>query len=277
MEHAMADLVAAIGVPHAPQYPSQYRKDGPQKAPRAFREIKARLDAAKPDAVVVIANDHFNTFFLNNFPTFAIGVAEASSGPNDLTRMPHYEFPVHAELAAHVRNVGVGAGYDFAGTEDFGVDHAMMVPLHYLTDDVKTPVVPIWVNAFVKPLPVARRCYALGKMLKEAIVCLPRDMRVAVLASGSFSLEIAGPRVDPGERHGVPDIEWSRHLHRRIKQAEIDEILAEATPEQMWQAGNIGGELLNWIAMLGVIGARKPRFIKPQIAQGHAYGVWRWN
>ncbi len=41
----------------------------------------------------------------------------------------------------------------------------------------------------------------------------------------------------------------------------------------MLQAGNIGGELLNWIAMLGVIGDRKPRFIKPQLAQGHAYGV----
>ena len=91
----MAELVAAIGVPHSPHYPSQYPKDGPDSTSQTYRAVKAHLDAAKPDAIVVIANDHFNTFFLNNFPTFAIGVAETSSGPNDQTRMPHYDFAVH--------------------------------------------------------------------------------------------------------------------------------------------------------------------------------------
>jgi hypothetical protein len=45
----------------------------------------------------------------------------------------------------------------------------------------------------------------------------------------------------------------------------------------MLRAGNIGGELLNWIAMLGVIGARKPRAMTPHPGNGHAFGVWRWN
>jgi hypothetical protein len=43
----------------------------------------------------------------------------------------------------------------------------------------------------------------------------------------------------------------------------------------MQRAGNIGGELLNWIAMLGVIGSRTPRAIMPQHDEGHAFGVWR--
>ena len=30
----MAELVAAVGVPHSPHYPSQYPKDGPQDTPR---------------------------------------------------------------------------------------------------------------------------------------------------------------------------------------------------------------------------------------------------
>ena len=37
----MAELVAAVGVPHSPHYPSQYPKDGPQDIPRLFREVKA--------------------------------------------------------------------------------------------------------------------------------------------------------------------------------------------------------------------------------------------
>jgi protocatechuate 4,5-dioxygenase beta chain len=278
LEHDMAEIVAAVGVPHTPVYPSQFRKDGPEAAPRNFRAIKEHLDAAQPDAIVVISNDHFNTFFLDNFPTFAIGVAETSSGPNDQTKMPRYDFAVQSSLAAHVLKVAMNEGFDFSVVQDFAVDHSMLVPLHFLTDGVRTPMVPVWVNAFVKPWPTARRCHALGRMLKGAIASMPQRMRVAVLAAGSFSLEIAGPKLNPGTRSSVPDMDWSRHIHRRIKNAEIDEIIAEATPERMWQAGNIGAELLNWIVMLGTVGTDKPRFVaEHDDKDGHAYAVWRWN
>ena len=274
----MADLVAAAGVPHSPHYPSQFPKDGPQPTAEHFRKVKKELDAARPDALIVIANDHFNTFFLNNFPTFAIGVAEASSGPNDQTRMPHYDFAVHAALASHLRSTGIGEGFDFAVTQAFGVDHAVLVPLHYLTDGVRTPVVPLWVNAFVKPLPLARRCYALGNMLKAAIASLPGNLRIGIVATGHFSLEIAGPRVEPGSRHGTPDIAWSKHVHSRIKNAEITDLVTEATPERMWQAGNIGGELLNWIVLLGTVGNTKPCYLADHDdIDGHTFAAWRWN
>jgi len=274
----MAELVAAVGVPHSPHYPNQFPKDGDHHTPKTFRAVKAELDKARPDAIVVIANDHFNTFFLNNFPTFAIGVADNSYGPNDYTSVPHYDLAVHAGLAWHVHRSGIGAGFDFALVQEFSVDHAMLVPLHYLTDGVTAPVVPLWVNAFVKPLPAARRCYELGKMLKAAIVNLPQSLRVAVVATGSFSLEIAGPLVDPGSRYSVPDMAWSRHLHRRIGSGEIDALVEEATPEQMQKAGNIGGELLNWIVMLGVVGNSKPCYLADhEDTEAHAYAAWRWN
>ena len=176
----MAELVAGVGVPHSPHYPSQYPKDGPQDTPRTFREVKAHLDAVKADAIVVIANDHFNTFFMNNFPTFAIGVTEAAYGPNDQTKMPHYDFAVQPSLAKHLLKTGMEEGFDFSVTQEFGVDHAMLVPLHYLTDDVNKPVVPIWVNTFSAPLPTARRCYALGEMIHGAIESMPQTMRVAM-------------------------------------------------------------------------------------------------
>ena len=154
----------------------------------------------------------------------------------------------------------------------------MLVPLHYLTDDVNKPVVPIWVNTFSAPLPTAKRCHALGKMIRGAIESLPQKARVAVLATGSFSLEIGGPKIDPGKRNSVPDIEWSKHLHRRIANAEHDELVAEATPARMWQAGNIGGELLNWVVLLGAVGREKPCYLaEHDDKDGHAYAVWRWN
>jgi len=272
----MAEIVAGIGVPHSPHYPSQIPKDAAHPTAKLYREVKSHLDAARADAIILIANDHFNTFFLNNFPTFAIGVTEASFGPNDQTKMPSYDVRVPFSLAAHVRTVGVEQGFDFTVTEEFGLDHAMMVPLHYLTDGVTTPVVPIWVNTFVKPLPKAKRCYALGKMLRTAIDSLPEKVRVVVIGSGSFSLEIGGPKIEPGKRNSVPDIEWSKHIHRRLQRAQIDELVEEATPERMWQAGNIGGELLSWIVMLGAIDKAKPHYIADHDDKdGHAYAVWR--
>ena len=173
----MAQLVAGIGVPHSPHYPSQYAKEGPEETPRLYRDIKVYLDAAKPDAIVIIANDHFNTFFMNNFPTFAIGVTEETYGPNDQCKMPDYKLKVPFSLAKHVRNVGIAEGFDFSVAEEFGMDHAMMVPLHYLTDGIKQPVVPIWVNTFSAPLPSAKRCLALGKMLRKAIESAPGNQR----------------------------------------------------------------------------------------------------
>src|SRR3954454_13578083 len=118
----MAEIVAGIGVPHSPHYPSQIARDGPEPAARFYREIASHLDAARPDAIVVIANDHFNTFFMNNFPTFAIGVADASYGPNDQTRMPHYDFAVQAGLASHLLKSGIEEGFDFSVAQEFGVD-----------------------------------------------------------------------------------------------------------------------------------------------------------
>src|SRR5262245_21236101 len=224
----MADIVAGIGVPHSPHYPAAIARDAAHPTARLYREVKAELDAARPDAIVVIANDHFNTFFLNNFPTFAIGVADATFGPNDQTKMPHYDIPMQASLAQHVRRVGIGAGFDFAVKQEFGIDPAMLVPLHYLTDGVKIPIVPIWVNAFVSPLPSARRCFALGQMVRGAIASWQSGARVAVIATGSFSLEIGGPKINPGARNSVPDIAWSKHIHRRLGNAQFEELIDEA-------------------------------------------------
>src|SRR3954468_10290155 len=216
----MAEIVAGIGVPHSPHYPAQIARDGPELTARTYREIARHLDAVRPDAIVAIANDHFNTFFMNNFPTFAIGVADTTFGPNDQTKMPRYDLKVQSALAAHLRNVAIKEGFDLAVTQEFGIDHAMLVPLHYITDGVKIPVVPIWVNAFVAPPPMSQRLYALGKTLRGAIETMPEKLRVAVLGSGSFALEIGGPKINPGKRNAVPDLEWSKHIHRRLQGAE---------------------------------------------------------
>jgi aromatic ring-opening dioxygenase catalytic subunit (LigB family) len=273
----MAQIVAGFGMPHNPGAPALVAREGPQcETARFYAEIAKDIEAVAPDVLIVFTDDHFNTFFLDNFPTFAIGIAEATAGPNDQTPMPHYEVAVPGALAAHIRASAIACGFDIALVQDFEVDHAVMVPLHFLTPQMKISVLPIFINCLAPPLPTAPRCYALGEAVRAAIEQWPQPLRVAVIGSGSFSLEIGGPKIPPGDRAaGTPDPQWSRHVQDLLAQVRIDDLVAEATTARMLAAGNIGGELLNWIAMLGVIGARKPATILPQHDHGQAFVAWR--
>ena len=72
----MAEVVAAFAVPHAPAYPEQARREGPGgELAQLYRAVAEQLEAVRPDILVVMANDHLNTFFFDNLPVFCIGQA----------------------------------------------------------------------------------------------------------------------------------------------------------------------------------------------------------
>jgi gallate dioxygenase len=274
----MAQIVAGFGVPHTPVFPFFVKRDGPDcEIAKLFAAQAAELATASPDVIVMFDTDHLNTFFLDNLPIFAIGVDETFTGPNDEPReVPTYTIPSAPDLAGHIRQTAIAAGFDVALTQQFSVDHSIAVPLHFLTPRMHIPVVPVFISGHVPPLPPAQRCHALGQAVGRAIVSWPSALRVAIMGSGSFSLEVGGPRMAPGRSDGVPDPDWVTRVISYLEQAQIDTLIAQATEKQLFKAGNVGGELLNWIAMLGAIGNRKPSYVAPQMQNGHAYGVWRW-
>jgi aromatic ring-opening dioxygenase catalytic subunit (LigB family) len=275
----MAQIVAGFGVPHTPVFPFFVKRDGPDcETAKLFAAQKEQLAAARPDVIVMFDTDHLNTFFLDNLPIFAVGVDKAFTGPNDEPReMPIYTIPSAVDLAAHIRQNVIEDGFDAALTQHFSVDHSIAVPLHFLTPEMRIPVIPFFISGHLPPLPPARRCYALGQAVARAISSWPATLRVVIMGSGSFSLEVGGPRMAPGRSDGVPDPDWAMRVVNHLEEQKIDRLIAEATQHQLLKAGNVGGELLNWIAMLGAIGDRKPDYVAPQMQNGHAYGVWRWN
>jgi aromatic ring-opening dioxygenase catalytic subunit (LigB family) len=274
----MAEIVAGIGVPHAPLSPSVVAKEGlGSSVGRNYAAVARHIEDSAPDVLVVFSNDHFNTFFLDNFPTFAVGAAEATSGPNDQTTMPSYELPVHAALGRHLRAKGIEQGFDLAISEEFSLDHSFMVPLHFLNAGMKIPIVPVFVNAFLPPLPSAARCHALGRAVRAAIESWPENLRVVAIGSGSFSLEIGGPKIPAGRRNGIPNPQWVERVYDHLADVRIGQLIEECTPAQFGKSGNASGEVLNWIAMLGVIGDRKPIYLEPQPDHGDSFAVWRWD
>src|ERR1700722_10480913 len=275
----MATIVAGFGVPHTPVFPFFVKRDGPDcETAKLFAAQKEQLAAARPDVIVMFDTDHLNTFFLDNLPIFAVGVDKAFTGPNDEPReMPIYTIPSAVDLAAHIRQNVIEDGFDAALTQHFSVDHSVAVPLHFLTPDMNVPVIPFFISGHVPPLPSAQRCYALGQAVARAIESWPAPLRVVVMGSGSFSLEVGAPRMAASRSDGVPDPDWAARVIKLLEDQKIDQLIAESTQHRMLKAGNVGGELLNWVAMLGAIGNRKPTYVAPQMQNGHAYGVWRWN
>lgn len=189
--------------------------------------------------------------------------------------MPRYRVGIEQSLASLVLKYLVTAGFDLTVSHELSLDHAVLVPLHFLAPEMQRPIVPLYINCLVPPLPLARRCYALGQALKEAIETWPGSSRIAVIASGSLSLEVGGPLIELGKNFGVPDKKWAARILDLVKTSQHDKLLAEATPNRMAKAGNIGGELLNWIALLGLVGSTEPNIVIEQPALGNAFVAWR--
>ena len=98
------------------------------------------------------------------------------------------------------------------------LDHASLVPLHFLTPEMNVPVVPIHIKALLEPLPRADRCFAFGEMIRRFIDQRPQAERIVMVASGSFSLEVGGPRM------GTINKEWYEFVVNCLRQDDIDKL-----------------------------------------------------
>lgn len=276
----MAQIVGAFAVPHTPFFPWRVETEGPGcQTAQLFAEVKKRFDTARPDLIVIFDTDHMNTFFFDNLPIFAVGVADSFIGPNDEPRggMKVHTIPSDAALAAHIRRAGVDAGFDLSLLQEFSVDHSVAVPLYFLTPDFRMPTIPIFISGHVPPLPKARRCFELGQAVRKAIESWKEPLRVAIVGTGSFSLEVWGPNIKRGTSDGVPAPEWVTQVCDYLRDNQIGTLIEEATEERMHAAGSASGELLNIIAMLGTLDNMVPEYIAPEMAHGHAYGAWQGN
>jgi hypothetical protein len=272
----MAEIVGGFGVPHNPHFPLRVANGAPAAAEieRLYGAVADHLRRARPDVLVFFTADHYNVFFEECVPIFSIGVAESAAGAGDYPEPRRRLVPIAAELARHVHGETVRAGFDVGMSQELEFDHTVIAPLHFLVPEGAMPVVPVFVNALIPPLPSAQRCLALGRAIADAVRSAPAPLRVAAVASGSFSLEIGGPRMSAGSHAGVPAPEWVARVMALLRAGDVEQLVDEATEARLAHAGNAGGELLEWITMLGMSEPRPPAFLDVQPAFGHAYAAW---
>src|SRR6202167_6779168 len=91
----------------------------------AYRGMAQRLKAARPDALVIVAAEHFANFFMNNMPSFAIGMVDQYEGPiedPDWLGIARTTVPGNAALARRLVGEMMNTG-DLAYAEEWEFDH----------------------------------------------------------------------------------------------------------------------------------------------------------
>ena len=235
-----------------------------QDAEKAFAVLRADLEAAKPEVLVVVANDQFVNFFFNVIPTFFITLAEEVNGQ---FTCHSFRYKNHKELGRAILSAGLNKGIDFAFGEYVELQHTQTVPLHFLLPEPEIPILPIYVNTWVDPIPTPRRCYQVGELIRE--VAATRDERIAILATGGLSHFPGSPRI------GEIDTTFDHRLLEIMREGK-SRSLAEYSLDQLLQAGD--SEFLNWMVVLGTIGdakAASTSYMPDLVATGWGFVSWK--
>ena len=278
----MARIVAAMALSHAPGLTGWLESVGPTEQTTiaaGFASLRAHLHAARPDAIVGIANDHMLNMPMKNSPDFCIGTAAAWDGPAEFFRewlkLDAYRVGGRPDIAAAIEKRALAEGVAISHAQTLLFDDNWSVPLHYLTPDCDIPLVPIQMNCINPPIPGPARSYAAGQAIVRAIEHdLPADLRVAVIGTGGLSHEPGG------QRYFQVDETFDRWFLDLLATGDVPRILAEATVERLEAAGGGGtAELMAWlVAMAAARDARAQTvFYVPAVEMRCGIGAVTWN
>lgn len=258
----MGEIVAAMATVHAPQLFTRPPEEDPAQlnaSIAAMRELGRRLDTAKADVMIIVASDHMETFFLESVPTFSVIAGDQATAS---FAGKNWNPPIHQGLAEALLEGLVARDFDMAYSQDAVLGHSFAALFEFVREDRDIPVIPIFVNTYLPPLPRARRCAQLGKAIAEIVAQRPE--RVAILASGGMSHY-------PGTvKYYTPAFDFDLWCIRELENGHSDSFL-NLSPEQLDEVGNT--EMLPWAVALGAIGEQHMELLSYQPTPHHGHAV----
>lgn len=283
----MATIEGLVAISHSPFWDTSRSVQGAGAAfVEGVQRARAQVGAAGADAFVVFGPDHFRNFFYDVMPPFCIGI-ERVSGFGDYGT-PKGELPAASALGKSIYESVVESGFDPAFSLSMGVDHGISQPYAVLDPAMKTPMVPIMVNASGAPRPSLRRCYQFGQAVGAAIRGSSAAQRVVLLASGGLSHWVRPVSADDPETptdtrdytingreravaysamrdaslkqrieegvDGEVNAEWDRWFLDALASGDLERVFAMPDAELQARAGNGAHEVRTWLAALGAWG-----------------------
>jgi len=222
----------------------------------AIGRLGGYLREAKLDALIVCGDDQEELYHHDNMPGILVYYGEtirnvplaAVANPNwgwrasarwHEEKVPR-DYPVDARLAHHLIDELIDREFDLAASAGLpdgeGEGHAIGF-VHRRIMQEAVPIVPVSINTYYPPnQPTPRRCYRLGRAIRDAIESYPDDARVGIIASGGLS-------------HFVVDEELDRGLIDMLRNKDAAAI--ENLPRAKLNSGS--SEIRNWIAVAGAV------------------------
>lgn len=251
----MAHIIGATTTSHVPSIGSAIAK-GLQQDPYwkpffdAFGPVQGWLASEKPDAAVVIYNDHGLNFFLDTMPTFAVGAAAEYTNADEGWGLPVSQpYKGDPDLSWQIIDSVMAEDFDLVTCQEMNVDHAFVVPMQLMWPQgaqAAIPTVPVTINSIQHPLPRPERCFKLGQAIGRAIEKWDADKKVVLVATGGLSHQL------DGQRAGFINKEFDA----KCMKAMIDDpqwLASLTTEEIIREAGSQGVELMCWIALRGAM------------------------
>lgn len=255
----MARIIGAIATSHTPTIGfalDTHKQQDPNWSPifAAYQPLSNWLTEKRPDAAIVIYNDHITSFFFDHYSPFVLGVddsyevADEGGGKRDLPPIAG-----HAVLSRHIATSLSADEFDISVFRDKKLDHGCFSPVSVLAPhDAQGwpfPIVPLQVGVLQFPVPTARRCYRLGQALRRAIESYPEDLNVVIFATGGLSHQVHG------ERCGFNNVEWDAKFMDLLEN-DPDALTRLTLAEYARLGGMEGAEIIMWLIMRGAMPAR---------------------
>lgn len=230
------------------------------RAEAALDQLAARLQAARPDVVLVVGDDQGELFSPDNFPALAVYLGEelVMKPSEHLQGMPPWadrqfwsgyrmdlphRYPAAPALAEELVLGLIREGVEVATCASVpdptrrGFGHAFGFVIERLMKDVQVPMLPVMLNTYFPPnTPTAARCHEVGVKIGRALSACPSSSRVAVVASGGLS-------------HFLCEEAFDREIVEALQQHDAARLCA--IPQDALLSGS--SEIRNWVMVSGMV------------------------
>jgi hypothetical protein len=223
-----------------------------QAAQQALATVVERLAAANPDVVVFMGDDEEEYIHDDLRPALLLyrgatwqNIPRPVDPSDRISVATSWQwgrapatYPVAVELTTHVLRSLIDADFDVGDSLTLeAMPHGFGFLYERLLRDRVVPIVPLIVNVHTPPAqPTPRRCYHLGRAIRDAVLTWPESLRVAVVATGGLSVGVLEESLD----RAVLDALCTRDLD------------ALARLPRSWIQGSTG-EVLCWVSAAGAL------------------------
>ena len=243
----------------------------------AFDGLRRQIEEYRPEALIIVGSDRSEMFTRINTPTFSIFTGPEVTAADGISAAPEtvkgtYKIRCDGTLATAILDGLVQKEFEMSWGSEFKpvggsvVSHMVSAPYKALVPNMNIPVVPLFINAYSPPLPPASRCWDLGVTLREILA--ERPERVAILASGGLSYDVAGRWVDEP---------FDRWILDSLQSGKAEKLKRLFTFDSENLRGPTG-EIRSWITVAAAAGgkARVVDYIPSRQAKtGAAFAYWQ--